>query len=252
MPVIRNNLNSGSAIALATTTWTYTLSFTPTAGRCLLMYISSDTALSITSIVQGGSSASWSSITSSIVANRNIYIYALPNIPSGSNTTITLTLSASATLFTTFIEEVSNLVASAGSLLDKTSTASGTGSTYQTGTTATTTTANEYWVNIYAWYDNSFFGNPIGTNPTNGYTIASPNPVTNSDGGWVGAGGIAPFSVASGQIMAYKIVTATGTAGGNVDDGNLGSIQYNGLAFTLVGTPDAAVAARRRVTSTFM
>ena len=75
MGAVRNNLNAGSALEDPATTWTYTLSFTPTAGRCLLMYIQCNSTLSITSITQGGSSATWTLITSSAVANNNIYVY---------------------------------------------------------------------------------------------------------------------------------------------------------------------------------
>ena len=252
MPVVRNNLNSGSATQTATTNWTYTLSFTPTAGRCLLMYIQSRTALSITSITQGGSSATWSLITSSAVANNNIYVYALPNIPPGSNTTITLVLGSSVTFFTTIIEEVSGLVTTAGSLLDKSTSTSGSGNTYQTGTTASTTLNDEYWVNIYSWEDPGLLSQPLGSSPTNSYSIASPNPVNISAGGWVGGGGSPIQSFNAGQIMAYRIVTATGTAGGNITDSNAGGLAYNGLAIALAGVESTTVERRRIVMSAVM
>lgn len=247
MPAVRNNLNSGSANENAATTWTFTLSFTPTSGRCLLMYIQSRSALSITSITQGGSSATWTLITSSVVSNNNIYVYALADTPVSSNTTITMVLGSANNLFTTIIEEVSGLVAVAANLLDKSSTFAGSGDSYQTGTTATTTTADEYWVNIYSWDDQFLSGAPSGTLPTNGYTIVSPNPLQTSAGGWI-AGGGSPASISAGQIVAYKIVTATGTAGGNITDANFGGLAYNGLAIALNATASTSSSpARRRI-----
>jgi len=245
MAVVRNNLDSASAKENAVTSWTRTIGFTPTAGRCLLMYLQSRTALSITSITQSGSSATWSLLTSSVVANNNIYVYALPNTPSGSTGGITIVLGSAANGFTTIIEEVSGLVTTAGSLLDKTSTTSGSGNTYQTGTTASTTSNNEYWVNIYS-YDDPGLSPPTGSSPTNSYTISTPNPLSSSTGGWTGTGG-APLVPDSGQIMAYRIVTTTGTAGGNITDSNAGGLSYNGIAIALAGTADTVVERRRVV-----
>jgi hypothetical protein len=211
------------------------------------MYIQSRSALSITSITQGGSSAAWTFITSSVVANNNIYVYALADTPVSSNTTITMVLGSANNLFTTIIEEVSGLVAVAANLLDKTASSSGSGNTYQTGSTATTTTADQYWVNIYSWDDQFLSGGPIGASPTNGYTIVSPNPLLAAAGGWV-AGGGSPASISAGQIVAYKIVTATGTAGGDITDSNAGGLAYNGLAIALNATAStSSPPARRRI-----
>ena len=249
MGAVRNNLNAGSALEDPATTWTYTLSFTPTAGRCLLMYIQCNSTLSITSITQGGSSAAWTLITSSAVANNNIYVYALTDTPSGSNTTVTMVLGSANNFFSTIIEEVTGLVAVAANLLDKSSTSSGTGNTYQTGTTAATVTNDEYWVNIYSWYDSSLFAEPVGASPTNSYSLATPNPVTINTGGWTGAGGLPFLAFGAGQIMAYRIVTTTGTAGGNVTDGNAGGLPYNGLAIALNATASVpgSINTRRRM-----
>ncbi len=245
MAAVRNNLNSGSANEDAATTWTYTLSFTPTSGRCLLMYIQCRSALSITSITQGGSAAAWTFIASSVVASNNIYVYALADTPPSSNTTITMVLGSANNLFTTMIEEVSGLVAIAANLLDKSSTFAGSGDSYQTGTTATTTTADEYWVNIYSWDDPTLSGTPLGALPTNGYSIMSPNPLLSSASGWV-AGGGSPASTSSGQIAAYKIVTSTGAAGGNITDSNFSGLAYNGLAIALNATPSTPASTSRR------
>jgi hypothetical protein len=248
MAVVRNNSDTASTGGLGNgTTWTRTISFTPTAGRCLLMYIQCLNALSITSITQGGSSATWSLITSSAVANNNIYVYALPNVPSGSNTTVTMVLSAGTSNFTTIIEEVSGLVTTAGSLLDKSSTTSGSGNTYQTGTTASTVTDNEYWVNIYSWYDVTTAGGPpSGSGATNSYTLFSSTPVQAGATGWTGGAGL-PSAQNCGQFMAYRIVSTTGTAGGNITDSNANGYAYNGLAIALAGTADTVVVRRRVV-----
>jgi len=237
------------------TSWTITLTSTPTTGNTLLMYLSSKTALSISSIVQGGSSASWSLLTSANVANIYTYIYAL-TVPASSNSTITLTLSSSNRWFCSIIEEISGL-ASTG-ILDKSASSSGSGSTFSTGTTATTTSATEYWVNVYSYYGNgSTLGDSAATSPTNSYTVfgsvnTQPNPVLQTTAGWVGSGsGSSPFDN-FGIMISYKTVSSVGAAGGSVTDFNSAGNSYLGLALAFTGATSGPVAVRRRIINSFM
>lgn len=252
MAITRVQLKAvGTADYDVDTIWTTNLNSSPTVGNTLLLYLYSYTALSITSIVQGGSSASWTLQTFSLAKNRNIYVYALENVPSGSTTEITLTLGSASTYFCAIIEEISELQES--SILDQyVSTAGNITNTYNTGTTSATTVDNEYWVNVYSSYD-PFGSGAAGTNPTNGYTIeASANPISVFSPGWIpnsaGSGSSPLFNAV--MIIAYKIVSSTGTAGGSIDDSNATSSNYNGLALSFKGSesPPPPVASTRRRT----
>ena len=257
MAITRVQQKNGSTGGFGTSTsWTIALDSNPTAGNCLFLYLTSKVALSITSVVQSGSSASWTLLTSATTTNRFIYVYGLVNVPSGSTSTITLTLSSAANNFCSIIEEISGLATA--SVLDKTSTANGAATnTYTTGSTATTSTASEYWVNIYAYYNGSDVNlDATAASPTNGYTVfgalnTSPNPVKSGDSGWTGTG-IRPSPLDTfGMFIAYQIASTASTAGGNVTDNNSRSNDYIGLAITLLST-SSAVTARRRVISSFM
>lgn len=240
--------NAGTGNKIGVTTWTLTLSGTPTAGNTLLLYIGSINALSITSIVQGGSNSNWTSLYTSTNTNTNVYVYAL-NVTAGSNTTVTLTLGSANNRFYSICEEISGLANT--SWLDKsTNTISASTNTPTTGTTATTTSSNEYWVNLYFYY--SLDGDAQGSSPTNSYTLYNSGaPIKFSDTGWVGGSiGIAPV-LFSGVIMAYKIVSIIGTAGGGITDALIDSAAYNSVALAFSGTANGIIA-RRRIFTSFM
>lgn len=248
---IQQKHGSTGTYAQTSTVWTINLNSNPQEGNCLLLYLCSKTSLTISSIVQGGSSAAWSLLTSQNTTNRFTYVYALPNVPSGSTSTITMTLGVGAALWCTIIEEVRGLTSS--SVLDQTSTANGaTTNTYTTGTTSATTTTEGYWVNIYDYYNASIGTDAAGSSPTNDYTIYSAgNPVIQASAGWVGnvASPQPPFNDSFGMIVAYKTVTSTGTAGGNITDSNATSSNYLGIAIALKGS---GRSDRRRITASFM
>lgn len=228
--------------------WTLTLGSSPTVGNTLLIYINGSSVLNITSIVQGGSSASWSLLSSSVVANRNLYIYSLEDVPSGSSSSIVINLGTAANWFCAVAEEISGLADS--SILDQTSTNNGTATnTYSTGSTPTTTQNDEYWVNIYSAY--KAFGSAVqGSAPTNGYTIESTvNPVSVFDIGLTPSTpslGFAP-TFSAGLILAYQIVSSTGTAGGDITDALSSSSNYNSIAATFKSTSSPPAGPTRRI-----
>jgi hypothetical protein len=241
--------NAGTFNKTAVTTWTLTLSGTPTVGNTLLLYIGGINALSITSIVQGGSNSNWTSVYTSTNTNTNVYVYAL-NVTAGSNTTVTLTLGSANNRFYSICEEISGLVNT--SWLDKsTNTISASTNTPTTGTTATTTSSNEYWVNLYFYYSPD--GDAQGSSPTNSYTLYnSGTPIKFSDTGWLGgSNGVVP-ALFSGVMMAYKIVSIVGTAGGGITDSLANLSAYNSVALAFSGTSGDVVATRRRVSSSFL
>ena len=240
--------NAGTGIKLAATTWTLTLSGTPTTGNTLLLYIGSVNTLSITSVVQGGSNSNWSSIYTSTNTNTNVYVYAL-NVTAGSNSTVTLTLGSANNKFYSICEELSGLVTS-GWIDNSVNTTYASTNTPTTGATATTTNSNEYWVNLYFYY--SGFGDSIGSGPTNGYTLYnSGTPIKFTDSGWnAGANGGVPIEFA-GVIMDYKVVSVVGTAGGAISDSSLSSNAYNSVALTFIGS-SGGIVTRRRISSSFI
>jgi hypothetical protein len=240
--------NAGTFNKTAVTTWTLTLSGTPTVGNTLLLYIGGINALSITSIVQGGSNSNWSSIYTSTNTNTNVYVYAL-NVTAGSNNTVTLTLGSASNRFYSICEELSGLVTS--SWLDNSAnTGFASTNTPTTGLTATTTNSNEYWVNLYFYY--SIFGHSQGSSPTNSYTLYNAGtPIKFTDTGWNGgANGPAPVDFA-GVIMDYKVVSVVGTAGGGISDSLENSNAYNSVALTFIGS-SGGIVTRRRISSSFM
>lgn len=249
--VRQTNAGTGTATGgakLIATTWTLTLSGTPTTGNTLLLYIGSVNTLSITSVVQGGSNSNWSSIYTSNNANTNVYVYAL-NVTAGSNNTVTLNLGSASNGFYSICEELSGLVTS--SWLDNyTNTVSPSTDTPTTGLTATTTNSNEYWVNLYFYY--SIFANSQGSSPTNSYNLYnSGTPIKLTDTGWNGgANGPLPAYYA-GVIMDWQVVSVVGKAGGGISDSSLNSNAYNSVALTFIGS-SGGIVTRRRISSSFM
>jgi len=239
--------NAGSQGRAAASTWTLTLSGTPTTGNTLLLYIGSRNALSIASIIQGGSGSSWTLVYSSVSTGANVYVYAL-NVTAGSNTTVTLNLSVANNGFYSICEEISGLVSSGW--LDKSlSSVSASTNNPNTGLTIDTTSSNEYWVNLYCFNSPSFSGSSQGSSPTNGYTLYnSGTSIDFDDPGWTG-GVITPFFGFAGMIMAYKITPIVGNAGGSITDILNNFNDYNSVALAFSGESGTVVASRRRVTT---
>jgi hypothetical protein len=233
------------------TTWTLTLSGTPSIGNTLLLYIGSVNALSISSIVQGGSNSNWSSVYTSSNANTNIYVYAL-YVTSGSNTTVTLTLSSASNQFYSICEEISGL--STSNWLDKSiNTTTASTNSPSTGTTTVTSNANEYWVNLYCYFSNGV-GDSQGSSPTNGYTLYNTGtPIHFTDTGWTATGATTSALVEAGMLMTYQVVSITGNAGGSLTDSLNNSNAYNSVALSFFATGGGLIVkARRRISASFM
>jgi len=237
--------NAGSQGRAAASTWTLTLSGTPTTGNTLLLYIGSLNALSIASIIQGGSGSSWTSVYSSVSTGVNVYVYAL-YVTAGSNTTVTLNLSVANNGFYSICEEISGLVS--GGWLDKSSNIVSTSTNNpDTGLTLATENSNEYWVNLYCF--NLSSDSSQASSPTNGYTLYNSGTSINFyDPGWTG-GAITPFFGFAGMIMAYKITPIVGNAGGSITDVLTNFNSYNSVALAFSGESGTVVASRRRVTT---
>jgi len=233
---------NGGALRGTATTWTLTLGSTPIVGNTLILYIGAVNALSITSIVQGGSGTSWTLATSSTNTNTNIYVYYL-NVTSGSNTTITLTLGSANNKFYSICEEMSGI--QTGSILDKSAANAQTSTNSPvTGTTGTTTSATEYWVNVHAYYS-AASGDPVPSSPTNSYAFYSTTPTHWTDAGWTGGAAVLTPTDFAGMVMEYKSVLTTGTAGGGFSDSSLNADNYNSLALAFFATAGGVVARRR-------
>jgi hypothetical protein len=239
---------AGTGNKAIATTWTLTLSGTPTTGNTLLLYIGSVNTLSITSVVQGGSNSNWSLIYFKENTNTNVYVYAL-NVTAGSNNTVTLNLGSASNRFYSICEELSGLVTS--SWLDNSSfNTSPSTNTPTTGLTATTTNSNEYWVNLYFYY--SAAGTPSqGSLPTNSYTLYNTTPITFADPGWTGGATGSASLDSAGVIMDWRVVSVVGTAGGGISDSLANFNAYNSVALTFIGS-SSGIVTRRRISSSFM
>ena len=136
-------------------------------------------APTVTSITQTG--ATWTNVTSKAATRTQAEIWKASNI-SGAGTVITVNLSGTLTVGGATASEFSGLDPSP---IDKTASASGSGTAPVSGTTATTTEANEVWI---ASITNDNGGQ---SSPTNGFTLTTS---------------------ASNAGYLEKIVSSTGTA----------------------------------------
>jgi len=187
---IRSKATSGSS-------FTVTLADPPTAGNLLILAFggySGSPVITVSSISQTG--VSWSRQRACTWSDRRVEIWA-GVVGSGAGTTITITLSKSISngIVIADVCEYSGLATS--DFKDQTAYKGGSQTTTtSTGTTATTTQADELWVGaIFAEGSSSV----AQSNPTNGFTLL--------DGANEGY-------VYGGASLAYleKIVSSTGQA----------------------------------------
>jgi len=218
--------------------WVTTLPKNPTIGNILLMYVASKTLFQAESIVQGGSNATWSLLTSYTNSpNKYIYVYALPRVPRASNSTITINLTTGQYNFVTFIEEIEGFTYPY--TLDVVSSNAGTSTNvYYSGIT-TTNFNNEYLVNLYCYYSNSWQGDSLPTNITSGYSTSgiTTSTITQRLGGWVGnsVGQSPQTNDFFGLIITTGISTVTGTIiGGNITDANSRNNDYSAISIGFV------------------
>lgn len=166
-------------------------------------------------IVQGGSSAltlpsGWTSAVSQVGANQTVTLAYQENTP-GGQTSFTFT-QATGNGFTVILTEWSGIATA--SSLDQTASINDTtaDTTLLTGTTATTTQADELWIGGIGC------GNGTPSAPTNGFTL-DVNLIT----------GGAPTNKADATDL-YLIASSTGTAGSGVT--NSASVKSCGVIAT--------------------
>ncbi|MCW4003969.1 MAG: hypothetical protein NWE95_08685 [Candidatus Bathyarchaeota archaeon] len=172
------------------TTINVTLNNTPTVGNTLIAAIANGSDggdCHVSSISQSG--VSWSKIRSSVSANNvaESEIW-LGNVLSSASKNITVNLTQSLYYHICNVCEYSGLMSSP---LDKRASNSGYGNTVDSGTTATTTQANEVWVGSLCGTS----GSAGLSNPTNNFTMLD---------------GALTWSIEA--AYCEKIVSTTGTA----------------------------------------
>src|SRR6185437_3767951 len=143
------------AISVVHTTSANTLTVTipsTTAGNCLIVCVgsfNSTTPATISGITLGGSADNFAAATSNNSQTAAVFIWCDPNC-AGGQTSVVISgsnLVVGSGTGGVVIYEVSGLATA--SVVDKVSNSSaGVGSTFTSGTTATTTVANEFWVGI--------------------------------------------------------------------------------------------------------
>lgn len=217
------------------TTLTISYGSAPTAGNCLFMAVgtnvNNNTVSSVTS-----TGASWSKIANFLDTTRNktIEIWGAANISSGAASSVTITV-ASASDMVAIIAEYSGLGTSV--TLDQTSHGTGNTTTAATGNTSTTTQANELWLNLILAYNNpsTAFNPPALSAPTNSYTIVDQS--------------MKSFGLSLELNLGWleRIVTSTGTAGGNATVADVTGGGWSAFAVTIYGssTPPPVVSRRR-------
>lgn len=209
-------VQSTQATASSGTTITGTFASNVTAGNCIIAAISTDVAVTVSSVKLGTSADNWASAVSESSALQLAAVWADPNSAGGS-ASVTVTFNTSLTNSAAlYLYEVSGLAAS--SVTDLTSGSNGSTSSWTSGTTGTTTQANELWVGVIG-------GNGAGP----GGTITGPSGWTNNS----------TYASGNAQMMAgYKVVSSTGTA------------TYNGTS-TGMTSYAAAVATFKSASTSF-
>ena len=240
---------TGNTGTNAATSFTVSLGTAPGNGRTLVAVIAtrSTSANSVSSISQTG--ATWSRATATTgTAGSTTEIWYAPNV-SGAAATLTIN-QTSARSAAVVIEYSGVLTASA---LDRVANTNGFSTTPVTGTTATTTQANEVWVGgiglVSSNYTLTVSGTPLfstvasaqSTNSTLNAKVYALEYVAGATGTASSGGTIGTSSQWSGAIATFKSVVFPGTLA------LAGSAANN---YTLVGASGTVVVAQTNLTVT--
>ena len=204
------------------TSFTITLASAPTSGNVLVLTIGtrskSDSVYSkVSSVTQTG--VTWSNVISKtygVYFNSEIWFGV---VGSGASTSIDVSLSSATTGAIGDVCEYSGVATT--DYTDRTASASGWGEASSTGTTATTTQADELWIgSVVDFYDQSA--------PTNGFTLLDGEPYGNAC-----------------EAYLEKIVSSTGAANSGTtidsDSGWAGCI----ATFFASAAPPVGIASKR-------
>lgn len=232
----------------AASSWALGLGFVPTPGNTLLLHLGLVNGININYIYCGASLMSY--VYYGGTTNAGILVAAI-TVPSPAPSSLNILFNSGGFEFTSLIQEVNGITSLT---VDQSSHASASGDVYNTGTTAATSQRAEYWCNSYCYYNASTGNDPVGSSPSNGYTLFSSTPVKMQDVGWSWAIGTPTSSapaISAGLLLSYKFVTAVGTAGGSVSDSNLITNTNYGAALTFPG-PSGLVLADQCVLANTM
>jgi hypothetical protein len=144
---------ASAKVTTSGSTLTVTFGAGTTAGNTVVVAIShfESTARTVSSVLLGGAAGNFGQLANavSVTPFQSCAIWADPNC-AGGQTSITITLSGAASDISAVAWEVSGLLSTStpSSLLDKSSTNSGSGSSWTSSATATTTQASELWVGV--------------------------------------------------------------------------------------------------------
>ena len=194
-----------------------------TAGNCLIVcidgYNSSALSQSVSGVTLGGSAGNFSQMVTNTTTLTFVAIWADPNCAGGQTTVVisgtNLSTSSGAGGYVV-VYEVSGLATA--SVLDQSSSATGTSTAWSSGATATTTQASEFWV---------------GTAMIQGVVTVP------------GAPWITTRNSATQACAGYQIASTTGSATfGNTQSGNF---QWSAAVVTLKSLAAAATALPPRI-----
>jgi hypothetical protein len=223
--------------------WTLNLSFTPTSGNVLFLY------MNFAFPNPGVETVTFGTVTMTQLVNNynntNTYhttcVFSCV-VPPNPDTKLVLNTTVSCNLITSILEEVSGVLNC--SIYDQLTITEQTASnTYSTQTTSSTLNNAEYAINFFT-YNGTAGNDPILSNPTNGFTLFRASDVKISDTGWswtIGQPTLNASSYAIGQMCAYKILSSTQTTGGSVtDSGGFNNLSKNTtITFAIASLPPA-------------
>ncbi len=229
----------------ASISFTVTLASPPQKGSTLIAVISGRTTTTnnVSGLVlSGGGTTTWTRAVSVSANNtNNTEIWYTTALSASAGTTVTITQGS--TRAAAVIMEYDNLLY--GAPLDRIASANGNNSTVSTGTTATTTAANELWIgaaslrssaytlgaitNSFTEIDNA--ASTSGTSDSNAKVYALER-VVNSTGAASTGGTVSSSSRWSGAIATFKQVTIPSFSPMFACAGSATSVIINGSGFT--------------------
>jgi hypothetical protein len=201
-----------------------TLNSATTAGNCLVVgFTDEGGATTVTAVKLGGAADNFAQLVSVSGSGKSTSLAALWADPScaGGQTAVAVTPGTAAVSPTMWAAEFSGIVTA--SPLDKSSSGTGTTSTWDSGATATTTQAVELWLGAVCAASSSATGPGA---PWNNTTVAD------------GSG--------DNQVYGYQIVSSTGTADYSGTGGGTGS--WAAVVATLKGAASTSGTVQPRPT----
>jgi len=190
-------VQSKSGSSVGSTTTTITLTSATTAGNCLVLVYGSNygaTGASITGATLGGAADNWANVGGAVNSTQAVISMWGDQSCAGGQTSVVVTLSVAPNASAFWLMEWSGMVATGTTMLDKVKNGGTNGTSFASGTTLTTTQANEVWIGGVFCNDGGS-GTPAITGPSSPWNnLAQVTPATGYS-----------------MMTSWQVVSATGT-----------------------------------------